>query len=314
MNQNLIVLAGLSHSGKDLLFNQLQKLGHSDPNLKVNENLIYYDWLSAPFKKSEDSFMEKLLPPLSEKIFQKINTLIYVHDISFQRLDDVTTDFNEIYSNIHSCNKNFKVVLLVNRGHLISNELERSKIQKRVENHLQPMISQEITSYTVSLKGSDQQRKTNLIFTQIFHKASDYKKTIKENIIQQMGQLKEKESRKIHSLLKTKMNECGFSGGYIVGKNQNVRIAAGKSEGWETKVGPQIVRMLAQFNVFDLGPQYKVDIIRIEDFVMFIKQINEENIIVLIGRESVFKYNNETYPIIQQACNEISEKLLEILK
>jgi hypothetical protein len=314
LNQNLIILAGLSHSGKDLLFNQFQKLGRSEPNLKINENLIYYDWLSALSKKKEGSYMEKLLPALSEKLLQKVNTLIYVHDISYQRLDDIETDFDTIYSNIHRVNKNFQVVLLVNRSHLIPNELERSKIQKNVEKHLQKLISQKILSYVVSLKGPDQQRMTNLIFTQIVNKSTDYRKNLRETILQQTDVIKEKDAKKIQSLLKTKMEECGFSGGYLVGRNRNIRIAVGKSEGWEAKVGPQIVRMLAQYDVFELGPKYEVDIIRIEDFVMFIKQVNEENTIIMIGRESVFKYDAETYPQIRQSCQEISEKLLEIIK
>ena len=202
------------------------------------------------------------------------------------------------------------MVLLVNRGHLIPNELERSKIQKNVEEHLQKLISEKINSYIVSLKGPDQQRMTNLIFTQIVNKATDFRTNIKENVLHQSPSIKEKESRKIHSLLKVKMDECGFSGSYIVGKNNNIRIAVGKSEGWETKVGPQIVRMLAHYDVFDLGHEYDVGIIRIEDFVMFIKQVNEENTIIMIGRESVFKYDSETYPKIRQRCFDIAEKVL----
>ena len=313
MKQNLVALAGLSHSGKDLLFNHLQKLGRAEPNLKINENLIYYDWLSAPFKKEEDSFIEKILPSLSKKIYQKINTLIYVHDISFQRLDDVITDFNEISSNIHRFNKNFKVVLLVNRGHLIPNELERFKEQQKVEAELKKLVSPDITSYIVSLKGSDQQRMTNLIFTQIFNKAQEYAIGLKKKTREEISQLHEKEVKKIYPLLQEKMEECGLSGAYIVGKDNSIRLAAGKSEGWETKVGPQIIRMLAQYNVFDLGHP-NLDIIRVEDFVMFVKKINEENTLVMIGRETVIKFDNETYPVIQQTCFNVTEKLTELLK
>ena len=149
MKKNLITVAGLSHSGKDLLFNQLMKLGRAEPNLKIHENVIYFDSISNPFKKHEESYLEKLLPAVREKIFLKINTLIYAHDISYQRLDDLKADFNEIYSAIQRINKNFQVILLINRSHLIPNELERSKIEKNVKNALQQMVPTESTSYLV---------------------------------------------------------------------------------------------------------------------------------------------------------------------
>ena len=181
MQQNLIVLAGLSHSGKDLLFSQLLKLGGTEPGLKIRQNLIYYDWLIRSFKGEEDSYFEKALPALKEKIFLKVNTLIYVHDISYQVLDDIASDFKEIFFDISKVNKDFQVILIVNRGHLIPNELERTNIQKTVENHLRQLIPQEISSYIVSLKGSDQQRMTNLVFTQIVNRALDYTKNLKKD-------------------------------------------------------------------------------------------------------------------------------------
>ncbi len=314
MQQNLIVLAGLSHSGKDLLFGQLQKLGRAEPGLKLRENLIYYDWLNKSFKGDDDSYFKKALPALKEKLFLKINTLIYVHDISYQVLDDLTNDFKEIYFDISAVNKNFQVILIVNRGHLIPNELERTKIRKNVEKHLEQIIPQEISSYIVSLKGSDQQRMTNLIFTQIVNKAVEFSVKLKKDKNQSVKKVGDKQLRKISKILREKMEICGFSGAYLIGHSQNILLAVGKSEGWETSVGPQIIRMLAQFHVFDLGPQYQADIIRIEDFVMISRRINADNKIILIGRESVFKYDAEPYPRIQESCLEITTEILEILK
>ena len=62
MKQNLITVAGLSHSGKDLLFNQLMKLGGTDPSLKIRENLVYFDWLTTHLRKNEGTYLEKLMP------------------------------------------------------------------------------------------------------------------------------------------------------------------------------------------------------------------------------------------------------------
>jgi hypothetical protein len=308
------VVAGLSHSGKDLLFNQLLKLGRSDSALKIRENLIYYDWLNKSFKGEEESYFEKALPALREKLYLKINTLIYVHDISYQVMDDLANDFKEIFFDINKVNKDLQVILLVNRGHLIPNELERNKIQKNVENHLQQLIPQDITSYIVSLKGPDAQRMTNLAFTQIVNKAAEFSKNLKIKRDTTIKKASDRQLKKIQKLLKEKMDECGFSGAYLIGHNQDILIAVGKSEGWETKVGPQIIRMLAQFHVFDLGPKYQADIIRIEDFVMITKRINAENKIILIGRESVFKYDAEAYPRIEESCFDITTDILEILK
>ena len=313
MKQNLIALAGLSHSGKDLLFSHFMKLGRSEPNLKIRENLIYYDWFSNPFKKREDSYLEKFLPTISEKVFLKINTLIYVHDISYQRLDDIETDFNQIFSNIHDVNKNFQVILLVNRGHLIPNDLERTKIQNRLINILQKHVPTEILSYIVSLKGSDHQRTTNLIITQIMNKAVDFQKERTQELIQRSTQIQSRKATRIKEIFSNLMEECGLAGAYLI-ENQNIQVATGKSESWETKVGPQLVRMLAQYNVFDFGPNYKTDIIRIEDFVMITKRINDDLSFIMIGREASFKYNEKPFPVIERNCQEITQQVLEILK
>jgi hypothetical protein len=314
LQQNLIVVAGLSHSGKDLLFNQLLKLGRAESGLRIRENLIYYDWLNKSLKGNEESYFEKILPALREKLYLKINTLIYVHDISYQVMDDLANDFKEIFFNISEVNKDFQVILIVNRGHLIPNELERNKIRKNVEKHLQQLIPKDITSYTVSLKGPDEQRMTNMAFTQIVNKAADFSKTIENNKDSTVKKVNDKQLKKIKRILRGKMEDWGFSGAYLIGYNQDILIAVGKSEGWETKVGPQIIRMLAQFNVFDLGPKYQADIIRIEDFVMITKRINAENKIILVGRESVFKYDAEPYPRIEESCLDITTEIFEILK
>jgi hypothetical protein len=314
LKQNLIVIAGLSHSGKDLLFSQLMKLGRAEPNLKIRENVIYYDWFSNPFKKREGSYLEKLLPAVSEKIFLKINTLVYVHDISYQRLDDLKADFNEIYSSIHRINKNFQVIVLVNRSHLIPNELERSKIQTNVKNALQQIVPSDITSYLVSLKGSDEQRTTNLIFTQVVHRANSYSKDIREELNRSLENLGNSQIRKIKRFFKERMDEVGFAGAYLIGRDQEIKVAVGKSEGWETKVGPQIIRMLAHYDTFDLGPQFNVDLIRIEDFIMVTKRVNDDYKLILIGREAVITVNENTYPEIEEKCKIFSEYILESLK
>ncbi len=289
------------------------KLGRSEPNLKIRENLIYYDWFANPIKKREDSYLEKILPVISEKVFLKINTLIYVHDISYQRIEDVESDFNQIFSTIHKINKKFQVVVLINRGHLIPSDLERTKIENNVVASLQKLVASEISSYIVSLKGPDQQRTTNLIFTQIINKAIEFQEKVKNERAESTKQFHGRKESKIKSILKEKMEECGFAGAYLVDA-QNIQLAVGKSEGWERKVGPQLVRMLAQYNVFDLGPNYRVDIIRIEDFVMVTKRINEDLSFIMIGREATFKYNAEVFIVIEQNCQEISNQILEILK
>ncbi len=314
MKQNIITLAGLSHSGKDLLFNQLMKLGRTESGLKIRENLVYFDWLTKSLKKNEGTYLEKLLPVIREKIYLKINTLVYVHDISYQRLDDLKADFNEIYSAIHRINKNFQVILLINRSHLIPNELERSKIQTNVKNALQQMVPTDITSYLVSLKGPDEQRTTNLVFTQIMNRALSYSKDLNQELNQKAKTLNGGQIRKIQRSFKDRMKEMGFAGAYLIGRDQEIKVAIGKSEGWETKVGPQIVRMLAHYNTFDLGPQFKVDITRIEDFLMVTKRINEEYKLIMIGREAVITLKDITYPEIEERCKEFTENILECLK
>ena len=314
MKKNLIAVAGLSHSGKDLLFNQLMKLGRAEPNLKIRENVILFDWFSKTFKKNENSYLEKLLPVVREKIFLKINTLIYVHDISFKRLDDLKVDFNEIFKAIQRINSEFQVILLINRAHLIPNELERSKIQANVKNSLQQMVPSEITSYLVSLKGTDEQRTTNLIFTQVVNRAISYQRDIRQELNQTTETLNNSQIRKIKRFFKEKMEEIGFAGAYLIGRDHEIKIAIGKSEGWETKAGPQIVRMLAHYNTFDLGPQFNVDIIRIEDFIMVTKRINKDYKLIMIGREAVITVNDITYPEITENCKELSENILESLK
>ncbi|MHA2166433.1 MAG: hypothetical protein ACXAAT_11270, partial [Candidatus Hodarchaeales archaeon] len=294
MKQNIITLAGLSHSGKDLLYNQLMKLGRTEPGLKIRENLVYFDWLTKSLKKKENTYLEKLLPVMREKIYLKINTLIYVHDISYQRLDDLKADFNEIHSAIHRINKNFQIILLINRSHLIPNELERSKIQTNVKNALQQMVPTDITSYLVSLKGPDEQRTTNLVFTQIMNRALSYSKDLNQELNQKAKTLNGGQIRKIRRFFKDRMDEVGFAGAYLIGRDQEIKVAIGKSEGWQTKVGPQIVRMLAHYNTFDLGPQFKVDIIRIEDFLMVTKRINEDYKLIMIGREAVITLKDIT--------------------
>ncbi|MCK4849510.1 MAG: hypothetical protein KAT16_10810, partial [Candidatus Heimdallarchaeota archaeon] len=233
MKQNLIAIAGLSHSGKELIFNQWMKLGQVEPNLKIRQNVIDYDWFSNPFKKREASYLDKLLPVISEKVFLKINTLVYVHDISYQRIDDLKSDFNETYSAIQQINKKFQIILLINRSHLIPNELERSKIQTRVKNALQPIVPDEITSYLVSLKGPDEQRTTNLVFTQIVNRAISYSKDINQELNRNLETLSNSKIRKITQLFKNNMEEMKFAGLYLIGRDQEIKVAVGKSEGWE---------------------------------------------------------------------------------
>jgi hypothetical protein len=222
-------------------------------------------------------------------------------------------NFNETYSAIQRINKKFQVILLINRSHLIPNELERSKIQKNVKNALQQTVPSEITSYLVSLKGSDEQRTANLIFTQIMTRAVSYSKDIRQELNQNTETLSNSQIRKIKRTFKDRMEEVGFAGAYLIGKDQEIKVTVGKSEGWETKVGPQIVRMLAHYNTFDLGPQFNVDLIRIEDFIMVTKRINDDYKLIMIGREAVITVNDLTYPEIMENCTEFSENILESL-
>jgi len=304
--QNLIIIAGLSHSGKDLIFNHLMKLGRTEPNLKIFQNFIFYDWLNPPIKAKEDFYIAKLIPSIREKIFIKTNTLIYVHDISYQRINDIIVDFQEISSNLNKQNKNYKMFLLLNRGHLIPNEIERNKIQKQVANQIQQNFPNEIPSYVVSLKGPDEQRRTNLIFTQIIHKASDFTKTVQQNELS----IDKGKTNRIQKILTEKMNDFGFSGAFLISPSHNVLIAVGKSRGWQEKLGPQIIRMLAQSGTFNLAPKVKISISRIEDFLMIIQSLNSAGIkIVLIGHEGTFLLNNDSFSVIEQISAELAQEI-----
>ncbi|MHA1969691.1 MAG: hypothetical protein ACW964_18070 [Candidatus Hodarchaeales archaeon] len=306
MNQNLILIAGLSHSGKDLLFNHLMKLGRTEADLKIYQNMIYYDWLKIPPKTKEELYIAKLIPPVREKIFEKTNTLIYIHDISYQRLDDAISDFQKIASNVSKYNKNYQVILVLNRGHLIPNEIERNNIRKDVMNRFQQIYPSEIPSYVVSLKGPDEQRRTNLIFTQIIHKAFDFVKELKKP---QIG-LDRGKINNIQKILQDKMATIGFSGSFVISPGHEVLVAVGKSRGWEEKLGPQIVRMLAQNGAFNLAPKVKTSIVRIEDFLMITQALNSQKLkVVLIGRESAFSLNNESYSTIELTCSELANSI-----
>jgi hypothetical protein len=306
VNQNLILIAGLSHSGKDLLFNHLMKLGRTEADLKIYQNMIYYDWLKIPPKTKEELYIAKLIPPVREKIFEKTNTLIYIHDISYQRLDDAISDFQKIASNVSKYNKNYQVILVLNRGHLIPNEIERNNIRKDVMNRFQQIYPSEIPSYVVSLKGPDEQRRTNLIFTQIIHKAFDFVKELKKP---QIG-LDRGKINNIQKILQDKMATIGFSGSFVISPGHEVLVAVGKSRGWEEKLGPQIVRMLAQNGAFNLAPKVKTSIVRIEDFLMITQALNSQKLkVVLIGRESAFSLNNESYSTIELTCSELANSI-----
>ncbi|UCG90491.1 MAG: hypothetical protein JSU57_01805 [Candidatus Heimdallarchaeota archaeon] len=307
MRQNLIALSGLSHSGKDLLFNQLMKLGRSEPDLNILQNVIFYDWLNTSFNK-EDPYLENLLPPVREKILMKINTLIYVHDISYQLLDDITTDFQEITSNISAVNKNYQVILLLNRGHLIHNEVERNKVKNVVITRLQHFFPHEIPSYIVSLKGPDEQRLTNHIFTQIVKKASDFSK---QKYLEKQLNLDLAKQHQLEDILNKKMNLYGFAGAFLLSQHQTILLAKGKSERWQEKVGPQIIRMLDQYEAFDVTPKAKTNILRIEDFLMITQAITKEIKLILIGIEPTF--NVESYRTIEQICLDISNELISKL-
>ncbi|MFX1282054.1 MAG: hypothetical protein ACFFB5_00300 [Promethearchaeota archaeon] len=307
MRQNLIALSGLSHSGKDLLFNQLMKLGRSEPDLKILQNVVFFDWLNTSFKK-EDMYFETLLPSIREKILMKINTLIYVHDISYQLLDEISTDFQNITSNISTINKNYQVVLLLNRGHLIHNEAERNKVKNVVIARLQEFFPQEIPSYIVSLKGPDEQRLTNHIFTQIIKKASEFSKQL---YFEEQLNLDQEKQLQVENILSEKMNTYGFAGAFLLSRNHNIILAKGKSQSWQEKVGPQIIRMLDQYEAFDVTPQAKMNILRIEDFLMLTQTITKGMKLILIGIEPTL--NLESYSTIEQICLEISNELISKL-
>jgi hypothetical protein len=279
------------------------KLGRTEPDLKIYQNAIYYDWLNPPPKSKEEFYIAKLITPIREKIYVKTNTLIYVHDISYQRIDDIVADFQEISSALSDHNKNYQVILILNRGHLIPNEIERNKIQKEVTNRIQQLFPKEIASYVISLKGPDEQRRTNLIFTQIIHKAFDFsKQRLKYQIELDKGKIK-----RIQKVLKEKMSELNFAGAYLISPDHIVLVAVGKSQGWEEKVGPQIIRMLAQNGAFNLAPKVKTSLSRIEDFLMVTQSLNIKGIkIVLIGREGTFLLDNESFSVIEKICSDLA--------
>ncbi|MHA2225584.1 MAG: hypothetical protein ACXAC8_10300 [Candidatus Hodarchaeales archaeon] len=308
MHQNLIAVAGLSHSGKDLLLGQILKLGRTELQLEIHKNVVYYDWLEAAHKKQENQYLEKLLPSIRQKILMKLNTLIYIHDISYQRLDDIMNDFEEIISNIRAVNKNFQVILLLNRGHLIPNEAERNKIKSNVLNRLQQIYPHEILSYIVSLKGPDEQRLTNLIFTQIINKAADFTKR-RENLAKSPVILDQEKQIKIEKILKKNMSQFGYAGAFLLSQSHEIILAVGKSQNWQEKLGPQIIRMLDQYRAFDITPTAKPDVLRIEDFLMISQGFNSGLVLVLIGKDSVFQFNLESYSTIEQICLDIAREI-----
>ncbi|MFX0186091.1 MAG: hypothetical protein ACFE95_23655, partial [Candidatus Hodarchaeota archaeon] len=302
------------HSGKDLLFGQIMKLGKAEPDLRIPQNVIYYDWIAKSLKTDNNSYSENLLSAIREKILMKINTLIYIHDITYQRLDDTVADFQQIISNIEGMNRNFQVVLLLNRSHLITNEIERDKIKSYLLERLQHVFPQDILSYVVSLKGPDEQRRTNMVFTQIVNKAVDFEKQSQEKMLQQPLNLKQSMKDQIHYILSKKMDEIGYAGAYVLSSDHKILFALGKSKGWQERLGPQIIYMLDQNEAFDTAPKEKTNIIRIEDFLMINQMVTPEIKLILIGREANFRLNSESYVDIEQICRNLAEKLNSKLK
>ncbi|MFX1505398.1 MAG: hypothetical protein ACFFDC_04700 [Promethearchaeota archaeon] len=314
MRQNLIAFSGMSHSGKDLLFNQIMKLGRSEPNLKIYQNVFYYDWLSpSRIKKENSDYIVNLVPPIREKILMKINTLVYIHDISYQLLDEITTDFQNMTAEITNVNKNYQVILILNRGHLITNETERNRIKNEVVKRFQQYYPHEIPAYIVSLKGPDEQRLTNLIFTQIINKASDFIKEPRDQFPEIYSSIDQEKQRKIRRLLEEKMNTFGFAGAFLLSSNHKILQKIGKNQSWEEKVGPQIIRMLDQSEAFDIAPKAKTNILRIEDFLMVTQSVNIGIKLIFIGIESAFTFNSKAYGIIEKECLDISAKISSIL-
>ncbi|MHA2202705.1 MAG: hypothetical protein ACW991_03370 [Candidatus Hodarchaeales archaeon] len=315
MRQNLIAFSGMSHSGKDLLFNQILRLGRSEPDLNILQNVIFYDWLNPSRIKKEDSdYIANLLPSIREKILMKINTLVYIHDISYQLLDEITTDFQNITADITAVNKKYQVILLLNRGHLITNETDRNRIKNEVINRFRQFFPQEIPSYIVSLKGQDEQRLTNLIFTQIINKASDFIKDRQDQYPEAQLSLNQEKERHIRKYLTEKMNLFGFAGAFLLSSNHTVRLAIGKNQSWQEKVGPQIIKMLDQYEAFDIPPKAKTNILRIEDFLMITQSVNKGIKLIFIGIESAFKFNAEAYATIEKKCLDISTEISSVLK
>ena len=305
----------MSHSGKDLLFNQIMRLGRSDPDLNIFQNVVYYDWLSPSRIKKEDSdYITNLVPPIREKILMKINTLVYIHDISYQLLDEVATDFQKITAEITDVNKNYQVILLLNRGHLITNETERTRIKNEVVTRFQQFFPRDIPSYIVSLKGPDEQRLTNLIFTQLINKASNFIETRQDLASEALLTIDQEKQRKIRGFIKDKMIAFGFAGAFLLSSNHKILQAVGKTQSWEEKVGPQLIRMLDQSEAFDTAPKAKTNILRIEDFLMITQSVDIGIKLIFIGIESAFKFNAEAYTTIEKECREISTKITSWLK
>ncbi|MFW9779414.1 MAG: hypothetical protein ACFFE8_11220 [Candidatus Heimdallarchaeota archaeon] len=306
MKRNLIAVAGLSHSGKDLLFNQLMKLGKTEPDLGIRENVYYYDLITTSARKrDEDSYVNAILPTLEHKVLMKTGALIYIHDITYQRLDDTAADFQEITKNItDKGNHDFQVLLILNRGHLITNEAERQKLKDALLRQLHNIYPKEISTYIVSLKGTDEQRITNLVFTQIIRKTNEKKGLID---IEDKIKLDDKKFRKI---INEKMEGLGFSGAYILSRNNyKLLAAAGKTPSWEENVGPQIVRFLAANEVFEFPPEPKINIQRMEDFLNISIILPPDRILVLIGKLSRFKLGTMSYPEAEKVCMEFVEAL-----
>jgi hypothetical protein len=306
LRKNLIAVAGLSHSGKDLLFGQLMKLGRTEPDLQIQENVYYYDLVTTSSRKmDEDSYAAAILPTLEHKVLMKTCALIYIHDITYQRLEDTAADFQEVVQNItNRGNHDFQVMLILNRGHLITNEVERQKIKDSLLNHLHDIYPKEISTYVVSLKGTDEQRVTNLVFTQILRKtdelagSSSYEGEIEVDVDQ------------FRKVINEKMDGLGFSGAYILSRSDYKLLAtAGKTPSWEEKVGPQIVRFLAANEVFEFAPELKTSSLRIEDFLAYAIILPPDRILVLIGQLSRFKLGTMSYPEAEQVCMEFVEAL-----
>lgn len=286
------------------------KLGRSEPALNILQNVIYYDWLSpSRIKKEDPDYISNLVPPIREKILMKINTLVYIHDISYQLLDEITTDFQKIVTEITNINKNYQVVLLLNRGHLITNETERNRIKNEVIGRFQQFYPYNIPSYIVSLKGPDEQRLTNLIFTQLINKASDFIKEIKNQPLDVPLSLDQEKQRKIREFLIDKMNIFGFAGAFLLSSNHKILLAIGKNQSWQEKVGPRIIKMLDQSEAFDIAPKAKTNILRIEDFLMITQSVNVGIKLIFIGIESAFKFNAEAYATIEKECQAISTEI-----
>lgn len=307
MRKNLIAIAGLSHSGKDLLLSQLMKFGKTDPDLQIRENVYSYDLVTSSARnKTDDSYVAAILPTLEHKVLMKTCAVIYIHDITYQRLEETAADFQAVIQNITRINGNtdFQVVLILNRGHLITNEIERQKIKDALLTQLQPMFPHEIATYIVSLKGTDEQRVTNLIFAQIVRKTKEFSSTIDQDTDIQV------DKAKFRKVVNEKMDSLGFSGAYILSRsNYKLLATAGKTPSWEEKLGPQIVRLLAANEVFEFPPELITSSVRIDDFLAYAVILPPDLVLVLIGQVARFKLSTMSYREAEQACLEFIEAL-----